>query len=208
MGIACVYCEYKQQQQQTACTLVASIWRQMCQHKHTLPEAAQALYNDHLQNRVRLSLTNVEAITVQAIDQYSRVFIVVDALDECTEEGLVQANFIRALRSLLSRSQSTQDKLHVMITSRQRDSLVEGGDDIEIYATEDDLRKVIKRRIHSTIGISRNRALGEMIRSYENLAVELTENIVEGGQKMYEPHAPSKCSPLILLIGSFWSAFI
>ena len=206
VGIACVYCEYKQQQQQTACNLVASIWRQLCQHRDTLPDVAQALYNDNPQNRVKLSLGKVEEITVEAIHQYSKVFVVVDALDECTEEGLTRAKFASALQNLLSRSVLTQDKLHVMITSRLTERLVEGGDDIEIYATEDDLRKVVKRRI--TNGISKDRALGERIRSNETLAVELTENIIELGGKMYEPHAPFETSPLTLLVGFFWFIYI
>ena len=188
MGIACVYCEYKQQQQQTPSNLVASMWRQLCQHKHTLPEAAETLYNDHLQHRVNLSLTKVEALTVEVIEKHSRVLIVVDALDECTEEGLTRANFVGALQILLSGHPSIEDKLQVMITSRQTERLVEGGDDIEIYATEDDLRKLVKRRI--VIGISRNRVLTEMIRSNEKLAEELTDNIVSGGEKMYESYAP------------------
>ena len=168
VGVACVYCEYKQQDQQTALNLVASIWRQLCQYKHTLPEAAKALYNDHMESRARLSLANVEAITLEAIDSYSRVLLVTDALDECTEEGLTRSKFMSTLRTLLSGDPSSENKLQVMITSRQIGSLVEAGDDIEIYATEDDLRKVVKRSI--TDGISRSPTLADTIRSNRSLA--------------------------------------
>ena len=205
MGIACVYCEYKQQQQQTACNLIGSIWRQLCQHKHALPEAAQALYNDHRQNRIKLSLANVEAITLDAIDSHSRVLIVIDALDECSEDGLTRTKFVSALHNLLSGRVSSKDKLHLMITSRHTERLLEGGHNIEIYATEEDLRRIVKRRI--IIGLSRNKALGEMIRSNEKLAEELTGNIIENGEKMCGFRAPFDRLLLILLLGSFWSVY-
>lgn len=152
----------------------------------------QELYDRYTQLQTSPSLTDIQARTIEVIENHSRVLIVVDAIDECTEETLNRTKFVQALQSLLTGRPSIRGKIHLMMTSRQKETLIQGGDSIEIDAPEEDLEMLIKKRIAD--GISQNKRVSHKLRSDAEVAKKLTENIVKGAGKMYVGRALVKSS--------------
>ncbi|KAL7972114.1 hypothetical protein HDV63DRAFT_402762 [Trichoderma sp. SZMC 28014] len=82
VGIAYYYYNFKNQDQQTAAKLGASLLRQLCSSQSSLPEAMKSLYDKH-HGKSQPSLDEIASALQAVVKTFSRVFIPVDALDEC-----------------------------------------------------------------------------------------------------------------------------
>ena len=77
---------------------------------------------------------------------YSKVFIIVDALDECREDDGTRANLLQALRSLAG-------TVNLMVTSRDLVSIARDFQEtkhLDICANDQDVRRYIEGRIART----------------------------------------------------------
>ncbi|KAL5088278.1 hypothetical protein Trisim1_006730 [Trichoderma cf. simile WF8] len=83
IGITYVYFDYNKQQDQDFQKLLASILKQLAGGLHRLPESTKRLYNGHSKKRTRASLEEILTDLTCVITNYSEVFIILDALDEC-----------------------------------------------------------------------------------------------------------------------------
>jgi hypothetical protein len=75
---------------------------------------------------------------------FSKVFIVIDALDECTESGGTRTSLIDAIESLHSKG------AHIMVTSRwlpQIERKFKKWSQIEISATGQDIQQYLEAHI-------------------------------------------------------------
>src|SRR5947207_15735274 len=84
MGVAYVYCDYKDQDQ-TAEKLIAAIAKQLLL-RWDIPDRIIEIYNEIQRERKQISLDNATEILRIACAALDRVYICVDALDEL-EEG-------------------------------------------------------------------------------------------------------------------------
>lgn len=108
-----------------------------------LSEDVKSLYNQHSRERTRPSLPEYIRLLQAHIQRFSRVFIVVDALDECSEDNGVRDLFLAQLRYLLP-------NIRLLVTSRDITSLGHAFEDatrLEIRANEDDMRTYLQVRI-------------------------------------------------------------
>ncbi|KAF4470808.1 Ankyrin repeat domain-containing 50 [Fusarium albosuccineum] len=100
VGIAYLYCNYRQQQQQKAEHLLASLLRQLIHGQPYIPDCVQALYNRFKDRRRGLTFHEISTTLHTVIALYSRVYIVADALDECQEFDGCRARFMDEILSL------------------------------------------------------------------------------------------------------------
>jgi hypothetical protein len=109
IGIAYIYCNYRRQQEQKPVDLLESLLKQLVQKQHSMPETIKSLYERHNDIRTRPSLEEISEVLRSVVGNYSRVFIIIDALDECQNP-----------RRLLSEIFSLQVKTEVnlFVTSR------------------------------------------------------------------------------------------
>ena len=140
-----IYCDYKRQDEQTPINLTASITRQLLQHQESIPEHILKIYNRHKSKSTRPSFEEVLEILKHSIVRLTRVYLIVDALDELGNAGQVRQNFIGRLRLL-------QDLYHfnLMTTSRYIPSLAQELQNslcIDIRASPDDIRKYVQGHI-------------------------------------------------------------
>lgn len=145
IAIACIYCNYKERDAQTVINLLASIWRQLAQHRDTLSEDVRNLYENHLRSSKPLDIHEVTRTLHSEITEFSKVFLLVDALDECPEDNGCRENLLKELQAL-------QPTVNIMFTTRFRElvySRFEKPMMLEIVATDDDLHKYIEGRISS-----------------------------------------------------------
>lgn len=84
-GVAALYLNHKEADAQS--NLMAGLWRQLVLEQ-PLPPTVRRLYAKHREQRTRPSLDDTYSILCCTISEYSRVFIVVDALDEDHKEIL------------------------------------------------------------------------------------------------------------------------
>jgi hypothetical protein len=142
VGVACVYCNFKDQDTQTATNLIAGIWRQLAQCQNSLAKDVKELYTNHHGDK-RPTLVEVAKILGSEINRHSKVFVLIDALDECSEESGCRKNFHTELQVLPS-------NVHILVTSRDLDTIArwnKGSKKLEIKARTEDIQAYVQRRI-------------------------------------------------------------
>jgi hypothetical protein len=141
VGIAYLYCDFRRQQEQSPSDLLASLLKQLVQGQITLPEDVKGLYECHKRKRTRPSLDEIVKVLHSVAGNYSKPFILIDALDECQiSDG--------GPRKLLSEIFNLQAKTgaNLFATSRFVPEIMEmfkGGMSLEIRASDEDVRSYI-----------------------------------------------------------------
>jgi Cdc6-like AAA superfamily ATPase len=143
VGIAYLYCNFQRQQGQKPEQLLANLIKQLAQHQKTFPRSVQELYDRHQQRNTRPLLEELSASLQSVGGSYSRVFIVVDALDECQD-----ANGNRT--KLLDHLFGAQSKigLNLFATSRPIPAIMKRFKDClskEIRPTREDIFNVLDK---------------------------------------------------------------
>ncbi|KAK6339354.1 hypothetical protein TWF718_008774 [Orbilia javanica] len=144
VGIAYIYCSFKRNHEQRFEDLLASLLKQLSQNQATIPETIKELYHKHLGNRTRPSQEDIIEALRSVIGAYSRVFIIVDALDEYPESN-GRAKFISELFHL-----HDEYGANVFATSRfipQISEKFKNHTAFEIHAHDEDVRKYLDNQI-------------------------------------------------------------
>ena len=83
VGIAYVYCNFRRKDEQKIDALLANLLQQLAQSQVSLPGSVKDLYDRHKEKQTRPSSDEISRALQSTAGSYSRVFIIVDALDEC-----------------------------------------------------------------------------------------------------------------------------
>ena len=111
IGVAYIYCNYKTQADQTATNLAATILKQLIQERTSIIEPVVNLYDRHADRGTRPLLKEILNALQSVVSCYSKVYVVVDALDECLNHD--RSQLLAMLRNLQSKG-----NLSFMATSR------------------------------------------------------------------------------------------
>jgi len=138
IGLAYIYCNFKRKDEQRVNDLLASLLKQLAQGLPSLPDTLEELYKRHRREKSRPSLYEMAKCIQSVVALYSKVFILVDALDECQSCDNYRTSFLEEIFNL-------QDKctVNVFATSRFIPEVTrefEDSDWLEIRATEEDVR--------------------------------------------------------------------
>jgi hypothetical protein len=142
VATAFIYCNYKEQAEHTVSILVASLLRQIVQDRRAISDGIKSFYQRHQRRGARPTLDQLTNILISEIQTYSKVFIVVDALDECREDDATRATLLEVLWS--------PRQVNLMVTSRDLPSIsrdFEGTKHLHIHAQDDDIKSYIEGRI-------------------------------------------------------------
>jgi NACHT domain len=105
IGIAYIYCNFRQQDDQKLDDLLASLLKQLAECQPSLPGCVKDLYDHHNKaKRTRPSLDEISKILHSVITTYSRVYIVVDALDECQVSDGCRSRFLSNIFNLQTKT--------------------------------------------------------------------------------------------------------
>ena len=141
-GFAYVYCSY-QNPEHTSQNLFASILQQLVQRQPILPQRIKDFYNRHDTGGTKPRLEDV-LVELQATSRdLDKIFIVVDALDECAQEKGTRTSFLEAISRF-------GDQFRLLITSRTTTNVVDHLPTavcINIDAKDADVAKYLKNRI-------------------------------------------------------------
>jgi hypothetical protein len=108
IGVACIYLNHKEVNNQTPSRLLAGLWRQLVLNRDISSEATE-LYKQHYEKNTQPLLQEVANILRSSIKEFSKVFVIVDAMDEFPE--LQREVLLQHLAAMGS-------NVNVMITSR------------------------------------------------------------------------------------------
>ncbi|KAJ8059723.1 hypothetical protein OCU04_011368 [Sclerotinia nivalis] len=141
VGVAFIYCNYAEKT--TIAEYLASIIQQLVRQLYVIPDYVLDLYHKH--SSMGTKLTSAEAIHLLHLltSEFPRLYIVVDALDECEETKKTRSNLIRELRNLPS-------NINLLLTSRRLGDIEDKLSDcshLEIRASDHDVRAYLEARI-------------------------------------------------------------
>jgi hypothetical protein len=151
VAIAYIYCSYKEQEDQTAANLIASLVQQLVQISPFISDEISSLYHHHIKKRTRPTLEECSKLLQSEVRQLSKVFIILDALDECSESNGTRDSFLAEIQKL--------PDIHLLITSRYILSIERvfgGAARVEIRASDEDIKRYLKGRIETEGRLARH----------------------------------------------------
>jgi len=165
IAIACVYFDHKQELRPVA--ILRSILQNVVQRPEGgLSDEVRELHKKHTRRRTEPNLQEVSDVLQLEMSDFSKIFIVLDALDECPVVDNAAATLLTELRNL-------QPKLRLMVTGRpfavKPMSLFDPHGILEVRAHDSDIKKFVQGRIQAS----------ETLRTYASSENELEKLIIE-----------------------------
>lgn len=153
-GVAYIYCNFRRQHEQNIDNLLGSLLKQLAENLSTLPESVKDLYERHNKKRTRPVFDEISRTLQSVATIYSRVFIVIDALDECQVSDGCRMRFLTEILNLQAKS-----GLNIFATSRFIPDITEkfeGCASLEIRASDEDVRRYLDSHIFRLPGFVRH----------------------------------------------------
>ncbi|KAI9768838.1 MAG: hypothetical protein M1840_004652 [Geoglossum simile] len=173
IAIACIYYNYKDQNEQTDLNLIGSLLKQLVQGQSDISSNIKGLYNAHVNEQTPPTHAELTMALKSEIETFSKVFVVVDALDECLEGR--RANLVDMLLSL-------PETVKLMVTSRPLSTIeagLEGMTRLDIRADDSDVRLYVEGRI------PHEKRLARHVRKDPTLGETLVGTIVNSARGMF-----------------------
>jgi hypothetical protein len=170
---AYLYCNFRRQDEQRVEELVANLVKQLASGLPTLPEALKTLYGRYSSKEGAAPLLRELAEALRSVVSLyeGRVFIVVDALDECRLSDSCRSNLLSTLLGLQSGSGS---KVNIFVTSRPGISDIAerfaGHPSLEILASRQDIERYLEGHMGE---------LHRVVKSGQDLRREIITTIVD-----------------------------
>lgn len=142
VSIVYIYCSFQRKDEQKYDNLLASLLKQLAQSQNPLPKAIRDLYNRHRKKRTCPSSDEISRLVRTVASLFSRVFVVVDALDEYQASDGCRESFISELFNLQTHSTTS-----IFATSRFVPEVTSKFDKctiLEIRANDDDVKRYLE----------------------------------------------------------------
>jgi hypothetical protein len=150
--------------EQKAEELLASLVKQLAQSRSSLPESVKSLHDKHKDKRTRPSFDEISRALQSVAVTYSRVIIVVDALNECQASDGCRARLLSEIFGLKAKCGT-----NIFATSRFIPEITdkfEGSISLEIRASSEDVRRYLEGHMFRLPGfVGRSPELQEEIKS-------------------------------------------
>jgi hypothetical protein len=145
IGVACIYLNHKEAANQTPSKLLAGLWRQLV-HGRNVGSVAKELYQQHQEKGTAPSLEEVVSVLRSSLKEFSKVFVIVDAMDEYPNESPM---FQREI--LLKHLAEMGRNVNLLITSRPNispePSFFPNAETLDIQAAPEDIEAYINTQI-------------------------------------------------------------
>ena len=139
IGVAYLFCNYKAQADQSASSLLAALLKQLVQNRSDIPSSIMDIYC--LRSRSSPSLDDIFGALQSVCSNHTAVYIVVDALDECTEKDSTRGQLIDKLRELQARSD-----VRLLVTSRFIQEITkrfQSDPKLQVHASKEDVGRFL-----------------------------------------------------------------
>ena len=172
VGVAMMYLKYTDHQQ-TLENILGSLLAQLAQDLDPLPPFLRDLYEKHRAYRTSPTLSDLSIALSDVSNLYKRIYVIVDALDECTDD--VRWELMEKLREI-------EPRVHLLVTSRDLDSIEEELQDferLEIKANKADLELFIDHHIQ------KNKNLRKIVQKSPTIKEDIKVAVVTIAEDMY-----------------------
>jgi len=172
-AVAYVYCNYKERNC-TASNVIASLLLQLVERQVEMPEEIKKAYQQHAKCKTRPPLGEYVSLLKQAVCRFSMVYIVIDALDECSDADGT-GGFLPEIRRLPSH-------VRLLVTSRVVASIeagFEGEVRLDILATDKDVE------VYAAARIEESKQLAEHVKDDPGLRTLILDSTVQRARGMY-----------------------
>ena len=175
VGIAYIYCNFRRHQEQKAVDLLASLLKQFVQKSPSVPQSLRRLYEYYRSKPSRPSFDELLQALQSIIPEYSKAFIVIDALDECQDADGGRKRLLAGLFSL-----QAQTGACLLATSRSIPVIEKEFEGrctrLEIRASDYDLQRYIVENITK---------LPSFVSQRTDLQIEVRNAIISAVDGMY-----------------------
>ena len=162
VGLAHLFCNYRRHSEQTLEALLSALLKQLVEHQVPLPEC---VVDFHKKPPPKGTLDRIEAtmVTLKSVAAtYSRVFIAVDALDECSTSHDCRTKLLSSIQSL-----QKQCHINLLATSRFIPEITEKfktACHLKIQADNNDVRRYLSENMTRLPGfVQRDEVLQEEV---------------------------------------------
>jgi ankyrin repeat protein len=197
VGIAYIYCNFQRQGEQNVDNLLLNLLKQLAESHSSLPESVKSLYNDHKTKRTRPSLDEASTVLQSVAAVYSRIFLIVDALDECQASDGCRARFLSELSNFQSRYRA-----NIFATSRFIPDIIDHfkpSIPLEVRASQKDVARYLEGHMGQ---------LPSIVHQNQELQEEIIKGISEAVDGMYVLSCCSKKRSIALTTCRFLLAQI
>ncbi|KAL6697324.1 hypothetical protein J3F84DRAFT_394022 [Trichoderma pleuroticola] len=179
VGLAYLYCNFRRHDEQKLHDLLLSLVKQLALGQNSLPQDAKEMFDKYKTKNQRPSLDDTKKLLGCMADSYLRVFILVDALDECQGSDGCRANLVADMFFLQNKS-----RVNIFATSRLIPEIMEKFEAckrMEIRASEDDVR----RYLHGQLDGGNMEHLPSLIKQKPGLKDEIIKGIADAVDGMF-----------------------
>lgn len=174
VAVTCLFCNYRDHGAQNAEIFMANLLKQVMQQRQTISSEIRDFY--HERGNVRPTFIQLARLFSQEISHFSKILVVIDALDETSEHEDIR-------RLVLSELQS--QPVSLLVTSRYEKAIQQRlgkAERLEIRATDTDVQIYVTARLPS------EHLLTGHIQADPTLENTIIESVVEKSQGMYVAH--------------------
>ncbi|KAI9781882.1 MAG: hypothetical protein M1839_005676 [Geoglossum umbratile] len=190
IGIAYLYCNFQRHDEQKADDLLASLLKQLSQGRPSLPDSVKDLYDRHKAKRTRPSFDDISRALQSVTAMYLRVFIIIDALDECQTSDVCRTRLLSELFNF-----QTKQGMNILATSRFIPEIVDrfkGTISLEIRASREDVERYLEDHIEQLLPfVQQNSQLQEEIKTGISEAIDGMFLLAQ----IYLSSLDDKCTP-------------
>jgi Cdc6-like AAA superfamily ATPase len=145
VGIAYIYNNFRRQEEQKIDDLLACLLKQLAGSQPSPLGTIKELYNQHKAKRTRPSLDEISRCLQTVTIPHSKVFIIIDALDECQVSDGCRQRLLLEMFSL-----QANYKVNLFVTSRfipEITTKFQGNISLEIRASKEDIEMYLDARM-------------------------------------------------------------
>ncbi|GAM38758.1 hypothetical protein TCE0_033f09754 [Talaromyces pinophilus] len=143
VGVAYVYCNFRQHQTQHPKDLLLSLLKQFIRGVPSVPICVERLYEDHTRKETRPTFEEITDVFFSVVAGFSRTFIIVDALDECNISDGARSKFMSTIFDIHARTHANIFATSRFIPDIKKEFEKRGSDWLEIRATDEDVRRYL-----------------------------------------------------------------
>ncbi|KAL7817007.1 hypothetical protein V8C44DRAFT_347958 [Trichoderma aethiopicum] len=173
-GLAYIYCNFRRQHEQGIEDLIASLVKQLSRKRPYLPDVMRELHQKHKEEDTRPSLDELVEALRSVAAMYSRVVLVIDALDECTASNHSRSILLSYISDL-----RTNTAVNLFATSRHIPAIekeFKGSIKREVLASEEDVRRYIRAHM---------RDMPDFLSNLDDLKEKIEAEILHAAQGMF-----------------------
>ena len=100
VGIAYIYCNFKRGFEQRLVNLLSSLLRQLLHTRRSISDNVRNLYESYRTKQIRPSIDEIRKALHDVADQFTSLFILIDALDECSAADGSRVEFLSEVFNL------------------------------------------------------------------------------------------------------------